>query len=116
MSLNELAVDLTCDATTFTPTLDSSSSSANGKAYSVHSGMLLLAQKMGHPGTPLHTVLKAALEANDGYSLSIVGHSLGAGVAGLLGLMWADLSSCRTTEGSGLPPGRKVQVWAFACP
>lgn len=117
MSLEELAVDLTCDASSFTPTFSSSSSSTSPpKSYSVHSGMLLLAQKMGASSTPLHAVLQKALEENAGYGLVLVGHSLGAGVAVMLGLLWTDLDSRKTTRESGLPEGRAVTVWAFACP
>lgn len=48
--------------------------------------------------------------------LVLCGHSLGAGVAALLGLMWADPTTCRTVKDSGLPVGRKVGVWCFAPP
>lgn len=114
MSLNELAIDLTCDASSFTPY--TSSTSSPPKAYSVHSGMLKLAQSMGREGGKVHGAVKAALEGNEGYGLVVTGHSLGAGVGGLLGLLWADVEKCETRVGSGLPAGRKVKVWAYACP
>jgi len=41
---------------------------------------------------------------------------LGAGVAAILGLMWADPRTCQTVQSSGLPVGRQVQVYAFAPP
>ena len=71
------------------------------------------------------------------------GHSLGAGVAGVLGLVshsrldwshvnarndqrlkrsptylqkWADPKTCLTTRSSGLPVGRRVSVYCFAPP
>lgn len=117
MSLNELAIDLTCDASDFIPhTSSSSTSGGKPKSYHVHLGMLLLAQKMGREGGKVHSAVKAALEANEGYDLVICGHSLGAGVGGLLGLLWADVDSCETSLMSGLPQGRKMKVWAFACP
>lgn len=60
--------------------------------------------------------VRRALEANEGYGLVLTGHSLGAGVAALLGLLWADLDTCETSAVSGLPVGRRMKVWAFACP
>lgn len=48
--------------------------------------------------------------------LFIVGHSLGAGVATLLGLRWANPQSGKTSSKSGLPEGRPVRVYAFAPP
>ena len=112
MSLKELAIDLTCDASSFAPYTTSKST----KSYSVHSGMLRLAQSMGKEGGKVHAAVKAALEGNEGYGLVVTGHSLGAGVGGLLGLLWADVDKCETRAGSGLPEGRKVKVWAYACP
>jgi hypothetical protein len=60
------------------------------------------------------------------------GHSLGAGVAGLLALvstagflcysangpsqMWADPTTCLTVGASGLPVGRRVSVYCIAPP
>ena len=48
--------------------------------------------------------------------LCLTGHSLGAGVAALLGIMWANPGSCRTSSKSGLPAGREVKVYGFAPP
>ena len=48
--------------------------------------------------------------------LFLTGHSLGAGVAALLGIMWANPGSCKTSSKSGLPAGRKVKVYGFAPP
>lgn len=65
----------------------------------------------------------------------LCGHSLGAGVAGILGMvrtslsklllvetddilmqMWADPETCLTVRSSGLPLGRKVSAYCFAPP
>jgi sn1-specific diacylglycerol lipase len=48
--------------------------------------------------------------------LVICGHSLGAGVAALLGLTWADPRTCMTVHSSGLPAGRRTSVFCFAPP
>ncbi|CDZ98595.1 Predicted lipase/calmodulin-binding heat-shock protein [Phaffia rhodozyma] len=115
MSLNELAIDLTCDSSLFTPA-SSSTLVSPPRAYLVHSGMLTLARQMASPRGLLHQAVRKALEANEGYSLQICGHSLGAGAGAMLGMMWAGLDTGETVRDSELPVGRKVKVWAFACP
>ena len=145
MSLNELAVDLTCDPAPFTPAstspidyskgdeVDESQSedirqmpgslpnnwfegkglrpsapvsgSSSKQPYIVHGGMLRMARAMGDIGKPVHRVVGDALRKNLGYGtlfwfffeplvgshwlieLVLCGHSLGAGVAALLGLV-----------------------------
>lgn len=95
MSLNELAVDLTCDPEPFEPASSrhmdgsddhqdipgslnfpdssfSSTSSAFTTAparYQVHGGMLRMARSMGEVGKPVHLALREALLRNSGYGL-----------------------------------------------
>ncbi|EGO27137.1 hypothetical protein SERLADRAFT_413658 [Serpula lacrymans var. lacrymans S7.9] len=139
MSLNELAVDLTCEPTTFEPATtlhhdhderlpgtpaktsrrrasQQSLSSNSPPHYQVHSGMLRMARVMGEVGKPVHLAVMDALIRYPDYELILCGHSLGAGVATLLGLMWADPTTCRTVYSSGLPVDRPVAVYAFAPP
>ncbi|KAF9268403.1 alpha/beta-hydrolase [Marasmius fiardii PR-910] len=139
MSLNEIAVDLTCESEEFEPaTTDTSeeleflpgqfvfptksrsrrSSNATLPAgrYMVHSGMLRMARAMGEVGKPVHLAVHEALYRNPGYELVLCGHSLGAGVAAMLGLMWADPKTCLTVHSSGLPAARRVSVYCFAPP
>ncbi|KAK1227266.1 hypothetical protein PQX77_009753 [Marasmius sp. AFHP31] len=138
MSLNEIAVDLTCESEEFVPaTTDTSDereapipgqfvfptrprkpsvSTLSPGHYMVHSGMLRMARAMGEIGKPVQLAVHEALYKNPGYELVMCGHSLGAGVAALLGLMWADPKTCRTVHSSGLPVGRKVSVYCFAPP
>lgn len=134
MSLNEIAVDLTCEDEEFEPatttTLEedeepvpgqfvsgssksqvhfpsSSASSAPGPQsprHHAHSGMLRMAHAMGDVGKPVQLAVHEALLHNPDYGtfmffcsvtkflylvaeLVLCGHSLGAGVAGLLGLV-----------------------------
>lgn len=107
----KLAIDLTCDSSPFSPY-----TTTDQKMYQVHSGMLRLARQMAKPGSPLHCAVHDALAANDGYALKICGHSLGAGVGALIGMLWTNVETCETVELAGLPKGRRVKVWAFACP
>jgi sn1-specific diacylglycerol lipase len=86
MSLNEIAVDLTCDPMLFSPaceddlTEDTEVHEMPGFAsfqqdekqdarpkYQVHSGMLRMSRMMGGIGRPVHLALKEALKQHRGY-------------------------------------------------
>ncbi|KAF9446738.1 alpha/beta-hydrolase, partial [Macrolepiota fuliginosa MF-IS2] len=148
VSLNEIAVDLTCSPKPFHPAQpqddidedDEEEEEEEYKAkekrsplkffsrkkpkdqqkksspYFVHSGMLRMAKAMGNVGKPVHVAVQDALYQNPGFELVLCGHSLGAGVAAILGMMWADVSTCLTVASSGLPSGRRVSVYCFAPP
>lgn len=152
MSLNELAVDLTCVPVEFIPewtvsgedkyhpdthnsnddkvpsvnpgrpqlprrpSLRSYPSLDRRPRYLVHGGMLRMARVMGEIGKPVHRAVANALSRNPDYELILCGHSLGAGVATLLALMWADPTTCLTVPSSGLPADCSVSVYAFAPP
>ncbi|KAI0637616.1 alpha/beta-hydrolase [Trametes polyzona] len=92
------------------------SESADDAAYIVHGGMLKMARAMGCPGKPVHVAVRDALKRNKGYSLVLCGHSLGAGVAALLALMWASPETRLTHRASGLPINRQVTAYCFAPP
>lgn len=85
-------------------------------SYIVHEGIYETAKEIGEPGRPVHRAIRAALARHPGYALDIAGHSLGAGVAAMCALMWADPDTCLTTPQSGLPVGRKVHAYSFAAP
>jgi len=132
MSLNEIAVDLTCDAETFqpasTPPTEQDEHPFPGQfafpnisekviiedettdkpSYHVHGGMLKMAKLMGDAGKPVHSAVLDALHHNPDYGLFFLcvrcvyrdlelmmtfpelvlcGHSLGAGVAAILGMV-----------------------------
>ncbi|KAJ2918204.1 hypothetical protein MD484_g2163, partial [Candolleomyces efflorescens] len=134
MSLNEIAADLTCESEWFEPAkspppsevpplpgqfkFPTSKPAAGDKRikYHVHGGMLKLAKAMGDVGKPVQVAVMEALYANPDFDLVLCGHSLGAGVAALLGMIWADPETCLTVPSSGLPIGRHVQVYCFAPP
>ena len=136
MSLNEIAVDLTCEPEAFLPAstqplrspTDESSDDENPipgnftfpkvsetevkeedgvpSQYQVHGGILKLARAMGDIGKPVHLAVLEALYNNPDYGmlssfcqdetnfqvihlldLILCGHSLGAGVASILGMV-----------------------------
>ncbi|KAG2150321.1 uncharacterized protein EDB93DRAFT_1142777 [Suillus bovinus] len=143
MSLNELAVDLTCDPVEFEPASSTSREDAGDSisfpgssrrtprrrlsilsttshdkqpTYQVHGGMLRMARVMGEIDKPVHVAVKDALTRNPGYELILCGHSLGAGVAVLLAMMWADPATCLTVPSSGLPTDHSVSVYCIGPP
>ncbi|CAA7259566.1 unnamed protein product [Cyclocybe aegerita] len=141
MSLNEIAVDLTCQPETFQPAstppaphsddedyvsvpgqfsfptiAEKEASDGGAPTYHVHGGMLRLAKAMGDVGKPVQLAVMEALHHNPDFDLVLCGHSLGAGVAAILGMLWADPKTCLTVRSSGLPVGRLVQVYCFAPP
>ncbi|KAI0706920.1 alpha/beta-hydrolase [Cerioporus squamosus] len=92
------------------------SESGEEGAYIVHGGMLKMTRAMGGPGKPVQIAVRDALKRNKGYSLVLCGHSLGAGVAALLALMWASPETRLTHRASGLPTNRRVSAYCFAPP
>ena len=127
MSLNEIAVDLTCEPESFQPATTPAHSEdddsplpgqfafpsmaekdavtdENAPRYHVHGGMLRMAKAMGDIGKPVHLAVLEALHNNPEFGpccrsigksrllmtcsdLVLCGHSLGAGVATLLGMV-----------------------------
>ncbi|KAI1827633.1 hypothetical protein F4861DRAFT_529159 [Xylaria intraflava] len=106
-----------------------------GKTYNVHKGIHASARRLlyGGDGRLLSTI-KAALEEYPEYGLVLCGHSLGASVAALLGVMLTEPSITgagfvtsnaehRKFLGNGdipetpasicLPPGRPIHVYAY---
>lgn len=156
MSLNELAVDLTCDPAEFEPavtpprpkmsnvmpgTLFPEEPTAEKKPrtprprFQVHGGMLRMSKVMGAHGRPVHVAVKDALRKNKGYGesshpdiqgpplkllldLVLCGHSLGAGVAALLGLVCLCYSDylLRTEHSSDLGRPKNVPHRALERP
>ncbi|KAH9921553.1 alpha/beta-hydrolase [Epithele typhae] len=92
------------------------SESIDDNVHLVHGGMIRMTRAMGSPGKPVHVAVREALRRNKGYSLVLCGHSLGAGVAALLALMWASTETCLTQRSSGLPVNRRVSAYCFAPP
>lgn len=125
-SLHDLMIDLTCDASDLwldhdsTPTTSTESGQntsgqmSNGqqqqpqhqrqkgnkkKPFKVHSGFLKAARTIASADTiGIQEKIKAALEDRPGYSLLLIGHSLGAGIASILSMLWTDPATGLTPE------------------
>ncbi|EGG06517.1 lipase class 3 [Melampsora larici-populina 98AG31] len=144
-SIDDLATDLTCEYQNFNPTsywddpYPGTSDVKEEKTFKIHSGFAEVAQMIGNSKTgALTKSLFKVLRDLPGYKLDLVGHSLGAGVACILALMWAELSKMSsihslgyisltrmffssprlgtTTSKGGLPIGVPVKVYGIAPP
>ncbi|KAI9000339.1 hypothetical protein DFJ74DRAFT_697483 [Hyaloraphidium curvatum] len=120
-TVSEVMVDMTCEYEEFS--LDPSWADAErellGRAggapapFLVHGGILRAAHHLAGRGSRFLRHLARALEENPGFTLTLVGHSLGAGLASLLGCMWVERGKWMTRRGIGLPEGRRVKVFAY---
>ena len=119
-SLSEVMVDMTCEYEEMA--LDPSWTAADAElfrrdapngGFKVHGGILKAARHLAARGSKFLRHLAKALEENRGYGLTLVGHSLGAGLASLLGCMWVERGRWMTRRGTGLPEGRRVKVFAY---
>ncbi|KAF8963566.1 hypothetical protein BGZ46_000925 [Entomortierella lignicola] len=109
-SLHDLMIDLTCDAADLwldhdtTPLVDAqgnvvTDSQRKKRPFRVHGGFLKAARTIASADTiGIQEKVKAALEARPGYSLLLIGHSLGAGIASILSTLWADPATGLTPE------------------
>ncbi|KAF9285191.1 hypothetical protein BGZ74_001544 [Mortierella antarctica] len=115
-SLHDIMIDLTCDASDLwldhdsTPTSSSFASGQNAtgqdngqqrkkKPFKVHGGFLKAARTIASADTiGIQEKIKAALEDRPDYSLLLIGHSLGAGIASILSMLWADPATGLTPE------------------
>ncbi|KAF9923041.1 hypothetical protein FBU30_006857 [Linnemannia zychae] len=112
-SLHDLMIDLTCDAADLWLDHDTSPlRDAHGnivpkteenlkrrRPFRVHGGFLKAARTIASAETiGIQEKVKAALEARPGYSLLLIGHSLGAGIASVLSMLWADPATGLTPE------------------
>ena len=59
----------------------------SGVSYQVHGGIHKMAMEMGSVGRPVWLVIKDTLKRNPSYDLVLCGHSLGAGLCTMLGLV-----------------------------
>jgi predicted lipase len=85
--------------------------------YALHGGMLKVVARVSEPShsSGLFQKTKSLLDDFPEYSLTLTGHSLGAGLAAILSLLWADPDTGRTRPESGLRDA-ELKVYSFACP
>lgn len=148
LGLGDVLTDLTCDYKEFTLPTDQLPHAHNPnknhpRHYIAHGGMLEAAQLLATQKGKVFEAIKKGLEAHPSYGLVLCGHSLGAGVASLLGVLWSEekvhflsrrvednvgldsftaafikRESCPfvTSELSGLPAGRPIHCYTYGSP
>ena len=96
LSTRDVLTDLCCTAEDFY-----SSDNESKEVAKAHNGMFKAAKKVSEQVLP---IIMSQLHQNPGYELIIVGHSLGAGTAAVLGTMWISQI-----------PGIKVYAYGSPC-
>ncbi|ORY06682.1 alpha/beta-hydrolase, partial [Neocallimastix californiae] len=89
----------------------------NNKEYHVHNGIYQSAKIISQPNSVIHNIVRVALNDYPDYGLVLCGHSLGGGVASMLGLLWTDPEKPYVTGvNSKLPPNRPLHVYSYGTP
>lgn len=107
LSVRDVIVDLAGESVEF---------EVEDGTYFLHAGMLKVIAKVTTPAhaSGIHSKVSTLLDQNPTYNLTITGHSLGGGLASVLGVLWADPLTGFTRPSSGLRHC-SVRVYAFAC-
>ncbi|CAM0137105.1 unnamed protein product [Umbelopsis sp. WA50703] len=138
LGLSDILTDLTCSYAEFT--LPQTGPGGEERRFSAHGGMLGAAQLLAKQKGKVYRVIRDALDRWPTYGLVLCGHSLGAGVASLLSVLWSQMrDEFAESEGelytralpgfpakdtipfvtnveSGLPPGRPIHCYTFGPP
>lgn len=126
LGLGDVLTDLMCEYQEF---------DHNGSTYAAHGGMLEAAQLLAHQRGKVYDAVMRGLTLYPSYGLVLCGHSLGAGVASLLSVLWSEqrqshqahhpgaaLALARdpvpfvTSSTSGLPRGRPIHCYTYGSP
>jgi hypothetical protein len=134
LSLHDVLVDLSCDFVQVDFGTSPKDPKEKKRVYNVHAGMYKTAYTLSLPTLPtsfstspfpnsnlkrtqtLHSAVLQGLLGNPGYSLTLTGHSLGAGVASLLALIWGDWETGSLRTDLGFPGGRPIKCFGFGSP
>ncbi|CDH59607.1 sn1-specific diacylglycerol lipase alpha [Lichtheimia corymbifera JMRC:FSU:9682] len=126
LGLGDVLTDLMCEYAEF---------DHHGHTYMAHGGMLEAAQVLAHQRGKVYDAVMRGLTLHPSYGLVLCGHSLGAGVASLLSVLWSEqrqphqahhpgaaLALARdpvpfvTSSTSGLPQGRPIHCYTYGPP
>lgn len=133
LGLSDLLTDLTCTYSTVKLPEQEIDHSPAAPEYKAHGGMLEAAQFLAKAKGKIFRAIREGLEQYPAYGLVLVGHSLGGGVASLLGILWSETREsysrhCGSDQmhledapfvispSSGLPHGRPIHCYVYGPP
>ncbi|KAI8138434.1 hypothetical protein BJV82DRAFT_673584 [Fennellomyces sp. T-0311] len=113
LGLSDVLTDLTCSYSDVNlPEIDSGE-------FKAHGGMLEAAQMLAKEKGKVFRAIRDGLDQHPNYGLVLCGHSLGGGVASLVGVLWSE----KNTQGnfvlspsSGLAAGRPIHCYVYGPP
>lgn len=116
LGLEDILTDLTCEYADF---------EWHGKSWTAHGGMLKCAKLLTRSSSRvLQTIANALRRLGPEYGLILCGHSLGGGVAALLGILLSEAAPSKenqdpifvTSRKTILPARRRVKVFTYGPP
>lgn len=108
LSHRDVLTDLCCTAEEFSAKNDTPSGEKKEIQAKAHQGMLEAARKVSEQAL---STIATQLAAHPDFKLVIVGHSLGAGTAAVLGTLWQDTFPGLVVFAYGSPCVGKLLLW-----
>ena len=89
----------------------------DSSVFQIHNGILKVVSRISAPEhrSLIYNRIKDLLLEYQDYSLTLTGHSLGAAIASVLSVLWADPATGKSRPESGFR-SCTVRVFAYACP
>lgn len=116
LGLSDVLIDLTCSyARVAVPNMPARDE------FKAHGGMLEAAQVLAKEKGKVFRAVRDGLLLYPNYGLVLCGHSLGGGVASLLGVLWGEKATASEggfviSSSSGLPAGRPIHCYVYGPP
>lgn len=118
LGLSDVLTDLTCTYKALSVP-DEVNPPDKSAVYLAHGGMLDAARLLAKQKGKVYRAILEGLQAYPHYGLVLCGHSLGGGVASLVGVLWSERSDdgrFLISASSGLPAGRPIHCFVYGPP